>query len=137
MRGLLIIASLGLSACVGQVGSLPADLVSYEWAATVQVTPDAPVAGRHVSLNVELTSHSNVTVVTDVVFRMVRDDGRVVHEEKWSQVKFHPEEVWNLTQGFVPATDDNGHLRVEVVVYEHETGAELWRNAEAAAVVLR
>ncbi|MCU0700879.1 MAG: hypothetical protein MUC96_30600 [Myxococcaceae bacterium] len=120
--GLLLL----LTGCVGEYSSTPEELARYEWVAQVKVNPTAPVAGRQVSFNLELTSHSNTMVVVDIVLRAHRADGSLLHEQVWSGVTFRPQEVWNLTQGFITSTSERGNATVSVEVLEGSTQRSLW-----------
>ena len=44
----------------------------------------------------------------------------------WRQVTFHPEEVWNLTQGFLSRTDERGAFAVVIETRESASGKVLW-----------
>lgn len=132
---LFVLAALG--GCVGEVSELRTDEVAYDFVASVQVNPERPTLGRAVHLQIELTSHSNQVVVTDVWVRVVRDGTRLVYEESFRGVTFHPEEVWSLSQGYLPATDDGGApLDIEILVRDHETGELLWSAPRAATFAL-
>lgn len=123
---LLTIVVLLSAACAGEYSATPEELARYEFFAEVQVNPTAPVAGRMVNLNLELSSRSNQLVVVDVILRAVRADGSVMHEQVWRQVTFHPEEVWNLTQGFLSRTDERGAFDVVIETRESVSGKVLW-----------
>ena len=123
---LLTIVVLLSAACAGEYSATPEELARYEFFAEVQVNPTAPVAGRMVNLNLELSSRSNQLVVVDVIVRAVRADGSVMHEQVWRQVTFHPEEVWNLTQGFLSRTDERGAFDVVIETRESASGKVLW-----------
>jgi hypothetical protein len=114
------------SGCVGEYSSTPEELARYEWVAEVKVNPTLPVAGRPLSFNLELTSRSNTLVVVDIALRAHRADGTLLHEQVWRGVKFHPEEVWNLTQGFITSTNEKGEAVVSLEVLETETQRSLW-----------
>lgn len=128
---------VGLAGCMGEASALPEELAIYTFGAAVKVNPTTPVAGRTMMLNVEITSHSNVYVTTDVVMRVLRADGSLVVERVFEKVSFNPEEIWNLTQSVLPGSDDLGALHVEVVVRKHETGEELWRTPEPTNFVVQ
>ena len=133
---LLAVALPLLTGCMGQVGELSGGEAQYDFKALVAVLPDKPVAGRRVHVSLDLSSHSNVLLTADVVVRVVRPDASVIYEEVWSAVKFHPEEVWSLTQGFLPGTDESGELSIEVLVLHHETGQLLWKDPAALTLTL-
>jgi hypothetical protein len=127
MRTLLVMLGALLSVgCMGEVSSTPEELAKYDFIAEVKVNPTTPVAGRTVSLNLELLSRSNTLVVVDVVLRAIRQDGTVLHEQVWREVKFHPEEVWNLTQGFVSRNDEKGAFAITIEARESGTDKLLW-----------
>jgi len=126
MRALLLTIVVLLSACAGDYSATPDELARYDFFAEVKVNPTAPVAGRMVNLNLELSSRSNQLVVVDVVLRAVRADGSVMHEQVWGGVTFHPQEVWNLTQGFLARTDERGAFDVVIEARESASGKVLW-----------
>ena len=138
MRFALLAAVLiAVTGCQGEVTELDSDRVTWNFAASVQVNPSQPVAGRNVSLNIELTSHSKTEVLADVWVRVIRGGTKLVYEESFRGVKLVPEEIWNLSQGFLPATDDGGApLDIEILVRDHETGEILWSAPHAGAFVL-
>lgn len=123
---LLALAAPCLAACAGEYSATPEELARYDFVAAVKVNPSAPVAGRVVSLNLELLSRSNTLVVVDVVLRAVRADGSVLHEQVWREVTFHPEEAWNLSQGFLSRTDEGGAFEIVVEARESASGRVLW-----------
>lgn len=127
MRSTLVtLAALTSLGCMGEVSGTPEELAKYEFVAEVKVNPTTPVPGRMVNLNLELLSRSNTLVVVDVVLRAVRTDGTVLHEQVWREVTFHPEEVWNLTQGFVSRNDEKGAFAILVEARESATDKLLW-----------
>jgi hypothetical protein len=126
MRLMALLPVVLVSACVGETSSTPEELARYDWVAQVKVNPTAPIAGRSLSFNLELTSRSNTTVVVDIALRARRTDGSLMHEQVWSGVKFHPEEVWNLTQGFLTSTSERGEAAVTVELLDAETQRSLW-----------
>ena len=127
MRVLLLsIVVLLSAACAGEYSATPEELARYEFFAEVKVNPTAPVAGRMVNVNLELSSRSNQLVVVDVILRAVRADGSVMNEQVWPRVTFHPEEVWNLTQGFISRNDEKGAFTVVVETRAAGTDKVLW-----------
>lgn len=127
MRLLILMASVVMATgCMGAYTATPDELAVYEFVADVKVNPTAPVAGRNMSLSVELVSRSNTLVVVDVVLRTIRPDGTQMHEQVWREVKFHPEEVWNLTQGFVTRNDEKGTMSIVVEARESGSDKLLW-----------
>lgn len=130
MRTLLVMLGALLSVgCMGEASSTPEELAKYDFIAEVKVNPTTPVAGRTVNLNLELLSRSNTLVVVDVILRAVREDGTMLHEQVWREVKFHPEEVWNLTQGFVSRNDEKGAFGITIEARESGTDKLLWTGA--------
>lgn len=123
----LMIVAAATSACLGAYSATPEELARYEFVAAVRVNPTAPQPGRNVSLSVELVSRSNALVTVDVVLKAVRPDGSIMHTQVWREVKFHPEEVWNLTQGFVPRNDEKGTFAIELETLESGTDKLLWQ----------
>lgn len=123
----LLIISLATSACLGAYSATPEELARYDFVADVRVNPTAPQPGRNVSLSVELVSRSNAMVVVDVILKAVRPDGSVMHTQVWPNMTFHPEEVWNLTQGFIPRNDEKGSFVIVVETRESGTDKLLWQ----------
>jgi hypothetical protein len=136
MKGFLLVATLGLAGCLGQVDGVDAQGTSFAWLSRITVTPDAPTAGRHVSMDLHLTSKCTDPVHTDVALRVVHSSGRVLYVQTWVDVFFHPEEVWDLSQGFLPASDDRGTATIWVTVVNHDSGAVLWQDS-SSSVTLR
>jgi hypothetical protein len=126
MRLMALLSLVTVTACVGETSSTPEELARYDWVAQVKANPTAPIAGRSLSFNLELTSRSNTTVVVDIALRARRTDGSLMHEQVWSGVKFRPEEVWNLTQGFITSTSERGETAVTVELLDAETQRSLW-----------
>ena len=79
------------------------------------------------SFTLEVTSGCNRARETDVVLRVMSQDGtRVMYEQVWDLVEFEPTEVWNLTQGFVADSDPGkAPWKVRIVVRDHDTGTVL------------
>jgi hypothetical protein len=115
-----------LGGCLGEAAATPEELARYEFVADVKVNPSTPIAGRQVSFNLELTSRSNQAVVVDVILRAVRANKTTIHEQIWRDVSFRPEEVWNLTQGFVSNTNEKGEASVVIETREAGTEKTLW-----------
>jgi len=122
------------SGCLGTASDLPDEQVRYDFGTTVSVLTTSPSPGRRLNFNLEITSHSDVMVTVDILIRVYNPDGKIIHTDPWNEVVFHPEEIWNLTQGFVTATDDVGPLRLEILVLDHTTGEELWSQPDALTV---
>lgn len=132
--GLVAVTVVALSGCLGTASELPEDGAHYDFDTTISVLTAQPQAGRQLSFNLEISSHSDTLVTVDILLRVLNPDDKIIHTETWSAVVFHPEEIWNLTQGFITASDDRGPLRIEVLVLDHETGEELWRERELTLV---
>ena len=96
--------SVALTACAGAADVHTED-VSYKFEAKVAVNPTAPQANQRVLLNLEVTSSSNRPVKTDITLTVLNAEGQVKYESLWEDVYFHENEVWNLTQGFLPDSD--------------------------------
>ncbi len=123
--GFLLLALAGCGG--GEVGALPADLVTYKFDAKVAVNPTAPLANRRVSFNLEVTSSSNKAVKTDIVLKVVSKEGETMYQSVWNEVLFHEGEVWNLTQGFLPDSDAaRKPWAVKIIVKNLETNALLF-----------
>lgn len=103
----------------------------YDFSVDVRVNPSTPVAGKHLSFNLELSSHSTVPVQVDVLLRALRADGSVLHEQAWNGLRFRPEETWNLSQGFLTRTGERGAFTV-VVEARDASGEVLWRENAAS-----
>jgi hypothetical protein len=132
-KGLVTLGFLSLAltaGCRGEVGSLPDDFVTYKFDAHVAVNPTQPVPQQRVSFVLEVTSSSNREVRTDVLLKVVSSDGETAYESKWDNVLFHENEVWNLSQGFLP--DSNAGKKawaVQITVQVHETHEILFDQA--------
>ena len=123
---------VSLAGCLGEVtdvSTVGAPAITF--ASQITLTPDAPTAGRHVSVSLSLTSHCETSLDTDVDIRVIHASGRVLFEQTWSALLFHPEEVWDLTQGFLPATDDRGQATIWVTLTDHASGKVLWEDHSA------
>lgn len=96
---------LALTGCRGVASELPADLVSYKFEARVAVNPTTPQANRRVSFNLEVISSSTHKVKTDIILKVVSEQNETMYESIWNDVLFHENEIWNLTQGFIPDSD--------------------------------
>lgn len=127
---------LSLTGCMGEASALPEELAVYDFSVKVQVNPTQPIAGRTLFVNLDIISRSNTYVSTDIVLHIVRADGSLVTERVFDEIAFDPEEIWNLTQGHIPGSDDTGALHIEVIVRKHDTGKELWRSSEPVSFVV-
>jgi hypothetical protein len=131
------LASLGLLAlvctlgCRGVAGDLPTDLITYKFDGKVLVNPAQPVTNKRVSINLELTSASARSVQTDIVLKVVSKEA-TMYESTWDKVLFHENEVWNLTQGFLPDSDANKKpWQVQIQIRDHDSGQVLYDQALA------
>jgi hypothetical protein len=123
--GFLLVALAGCGN--GVAGALPEDLVTYKFDAKVAVNPSAPQANRRVNFNLEVTSSSNKAVKTDIVLKVVSQEGETMYESIWNDVLFHEGEVWNLTQGFLADSDAaRKPWAVKITVKNLETNALLF-----------
>lgn len=133
---LAVLASTLLAGCSGTVGELPNDVFAF--GATAQMRPEVPRPGQSVSVQLEVTSASNVEVLTNVELLVVDGDGRQVGYREWKGVKFRPEEVWNLTDAFLPSTNSFGaDWRVQLTVSDAATGAQLLHLPELIKVLAK
>ena len=118
---------LALTGCRGVASDLPSDVVTYKFDAKVSVNPTAPQANRRVSFNLEVTSASSQSVKTDVVLKVVSEQKETMYESVWSDVLFHENEVWNLTQGFLAESDAGRKVwAVKLTVKNHATNEILY-----------
>lgn len=121
-----------LTGCLG--APMADEPARYDFSADVRVNPSTPVAGRHLTFNLELSSHSTVPVQVDVFLRAVRADGSLLHEQEWTGLHFRPEETWNLSQGFLTGTRERGPFTVVVEARDASRGEVLWREDAASGV---
>ena len=127
--GFLLVAIAG---CKGEAGAIPDDFITYKFNAKVAVNPTQPISNQRVSFTLEVTSSSNRELKTDIVLKVVSPTGETMYESKWDDVLFHENEVWNLTQGFLP--DSNAARTawaVQIVVKDHATHEVLYDQAAA------
>ncbi|MBS1149268.1 MAG: hypothetical protein H6Q89_966 [Myxococcaceae bacterium] len=123
---------LALTGCRGQAGELPEEVITYSFDAKVAVNPTMLQTNKRVSFNLEVTSASNRTVKTDIVLKVVSKDGETAYESIWNDVLFHENEVWNLTQGFLPASDAaRKPWSVTILVRNQETQEVLFNQSIA------
>lgn len=123
-RSLLVLASVLLTGCTAAVGDLPQDVLAF--GATALMQPELPRPGQAVSVQLEVTSASNVVVLTNVEMLVEDGEGRQVGYREWKGVQFHPEEVWNLTDDFLPPTDTfAADWRVQLTLTDAASGATL------------
>lgn len=133
-EGLLIfgMSAAMLSACGGTAGSVPADFQTFGFEASVEVATAAPQPGRRVDLVVEVRSTGNTTVNCDVVLRVVSEKGEEIYSQRWEDVRFEPDSPWNLSNGFLPATDVEKTYKLSVEVRRHGTGELLYADGEVS-----
>ncbi len=124
-KGLLIIvlAAGVLPACGGEIGNIPADFSTYSFQASAQVMTTDPEPGRRVDFNVAITSTGNTPVHCDVTLNVVAPDGSQIYTQQWADVLFEPNNEWNLSNGFLPATDVEKTYSFEILVRRHDDGA--------------
>ncbi len=133
-KGIVTVGFLALvaSGCGGEAGALPQAVVSYKFDAKVAINPTQPVAKERVSFSLEVTSSSNAAVKTDIILKVVNAKNETQYESNWDNVLFHENEVWNLTQGFLPDSNAiNAAWTVQIVVKDHATGEVLFDQAAA------
>lgn len=126
------VLTLAVAGCGGTVGTVPDDFVTYQFDAKVAVNPTQPLANKRVSFTLEVTSTSNRSVQTDIVLKVISAAGVTMYQSTWDDVLFHENEVWNLTQGFLP--DSNAAKtawNVQITVREHATGNVLFDQSAA------
>lgn len=125
--------SLALVGCgPGIAGELPADTISYSFNAKVAVNPTQPMANRRVNLALEVTSTSNQSVKTEIVLKVVSKEGETMYSTVWSDVLFHENEVWNLSQDFLADSDAaRKPWAVRIVVSNTMTNAVLYEQSIA------
>jgi hypothetical protein len=136
-KGLLIVGALAgmLSACGGDVGTIPEDYVTYGFTASVAIATPDPTPGRQVSFTVAVTSVGNTPVHCDVILHVVSDgSGGDIYDQRWDNVLFQPQAQWDLTNGFLPATDVKSTYHLEVEVRRHDTGELLEDNKQAGTL---
>jgi hypothetical protein len=136
-QGLAIIAIAAaglLTACGGQAGGLPLDYVTYGFEARVDVATTDPTPGRRVDLTVAVTSIGNAPVHCDVVLHVVADDGQDIYDQRWDNVLFMPQAQWDLSNGFLPATDVQKTYHLQVEVRRHDTGELMEQNLMAGTL---
>ena len=121
-----VILSLALTGCgAGVAGDLPTDDISFKFDAKVAVNPTVPMPNQRVLLNLEVTSASTRAVKTDIYLTVLNQDGKAVYESLWEDVLFHENEVWNLTQGFLPDSDAKSSWTVKLRVHNKEANVPL------------
>jgi hypothetical protein len=126
------VLTLAVAGCGGTVGAVPDDFATYKFDAKVAVNPTQPLANKRVSFTLEVTSSSNRAVKTDIVLKVISAQGETMYQSNWDDVLFHENEVWNLTQGFLP--DSNAAKtawNVQITVRDHATGDVLFDQAAA------
>ena len=123
---------LALTGCQGLAGDIPADVITYKFGARVAVNPTSPQINQRVSLNLEVTSASSVSVKTDIILTVISKENETMYTSNWESVLFHENEVWNLTQGFLADSDANRKpWAVKILVKNHETGEILFNESIA------
>ena len=81
---------------------------------------------------VEVRSTGNTTVNCDVVLRVVSEKGEEIYSQRWEDVRFEPDSPWNLSNGFLPATDVEKTYKLSVEVRRHGTGELLYADGEVS-----
>jgi hypothetical protein len=130
----LFALALVCSACGGTLSALPEDAVVAVFDARVQVQPANPSPGDRVQFTLEVTNVSPGEVLADVVLRVVDPDTAAhIYEQVWPSVNFKPEDIYNLTQNFLPGLNaENKPFKVQVQVKNHATQALLFDSPEIA-----
>jgi hypothetical protein len=136
-KGLVIIAALGgmLSACGGDAGTVPGDYLTYGFTSSAQVATTDPTPGRRVDFTIAVTSTGNTPVHCDVVLHIVGDDGTDIYDQRWDNVLFMPQNQWDLSNGFLAATDVKSTYHLQIEVRRHDTGELLEENTNAGTLI--
>jgi hypothetical protein len=135
-KGLLIIvlAAGVLPACGGDIGNIPADFSTYSFQASGEIMTADPQPGRLVDFNVAITSTGNTPVHCDVTLNVVAPDESQIYTQQWADVLFEPNNQWNLSNGFLPATDVEKSYSFEILVRRHDDGELMLDNKSVASL---
>lgn len=127
LRRAALLSLLALAACTGNAGEIPDAQPVYAFKASLAMTPQQPTVGTRLNYALNLRSASNRPVRTNLVLTTSSDDGRVINEQRWHDVVFHEEEIWDLSQGFLPDTSASStkNWKVFLQVINKETGEVL------------
>jgi hypothetical protein len=97
------------------------------------VVTASPQPGRYVDFIVEVNSTGNIAVECDVIMRVLSvSSGEEIYAQRWDRVMFQPDSPWNLSNGFLPATDVEASYKLSVEVRRHATGDLLYANGEVS-----
>ena len=135
-RGLLIIATaLALLGCGGQIGDVDAKYTE-SFDAVVHATPEKVQPGQWVKFQLQVTNKFSKPMQVDLFLRLVEDEtNKVVFTQKWEGVRFELDEVYNISQNYLSATDTRRTVhRVELEARSIETGDVVWTDVGATIV---
>lgn len=118
--------ALGLSACGGEISDLPGPITGFD--ALVSATPDKVQPGQWVRFELQMKSRFKTPVVVNLALRLVEDaTNKVVFIQRWEKVHFEADEVYNITQNYLSATDTGRTPhRVELEATSVDTGEVVW-----------
>jgi hypothetical protein len=127
IRGAALFCLVAMTGCMGAAGEIPEEQPVYAFKASLAMTPQQPQAGTRLNYALNLRSASNRPVRTNLVLTTSSDDGRVINEQRWHDVVFHEEEIWDLSQGFLPDTSatQTKNWKVFLQIINKETGEVL------------
>lgn len=110
----------------GVVGTLPSDIPpTYSFNAQAVVSPAVPEPGRRTQVALEVRSASSAPLTVDIEVR-VYSGSKLAYEQKWADVPTRPEEVLDVRQDFLPASDAKEKFTTDIRVTSHEDGAALF-----------
>jgi hypothetical protein len=133
---ILAVSAAMLSACGGTASNLPEDDVRYGFEAKLLVVTATPQPGRRVDFTLDLKSTGNIAVECDVIMRILAvSNGEEIYTQRWERVMFQPNSPWNLSNGFLPATDVETTYNVSIEVRRHATGDLLFSDADASQLI--
>lgn len=134
-RGLFSIAvALALVGCGGEIGELPQPLTGFD--AAVNATPYKVQPGQWVRFELQMKSRFKTPVEVNLALRLVEDaTNKVVFTQRWEKVHFEADEVYNITQNYLSATDTGRTAhRVELEATAVDTGEVVWTQSAATFI---
>jgi hypothetical protein len=135
-RGLLIIAAAtALFGCGGEIGAVD-EKYTESFDAVVQATPEKVQPGQWVKFQLQVTNKFSKPMQVDLFLRLVEDaTNKVVFTQRWESVRFELDEVYNISQNYLSATDTKRTLhRVELEARSVETGEVVWTDVGATII---
>jgi hypothetical protein len=135
-RGLLIIAAAtALFGCGGEIGSFD-EKYTESFDAVVMATPEKVQPGQWVKFQLQVTNKFSKPMQVDLFLRLVEDaTNKVVFTQRWESVRFELDEVYNISQNYLSATDTKRTMhRVELEARSVETGEVVWTDVGATIV---